>query len=131
MLPRKTQTYSLLKSFQYAFAGLRTSFIRERNLTFQLILGISMSLLSLLLISRLFAFLHLLIMFLIMSLEMMNSAIEALCDLYTEKFDLKIKDIKDIAAGAVLCAAMTWLLLITYSIFLILIEDVFKIPFVL
>jgi diacylglycerol kinase len=131
MLPRKTQSYNLIRSFQYAFEGLKTSFNREPNLTFQLVLGMSMSLISLGFISRLFAFLHLLIMFLIMSLEMMNSAIEALCDLYTEKFDLKIKDIKDISAGAVLCAAITWLLLITYSLFLIFIEDIMGIPFAL
>jgi diacylglycerol kinase (ATP) len=33
---------------------------------------------------------------------MFNSAIEKLCDLYSKEYDLKIKYIKDVCAGAVL-----------------------------
>lgn len=43
---------------------------------------------------------------LVLSLEALNSAIERVCDLYSEEKNLKIKVIKDISAGAVLIAAI-------------------------
>lgn len=39
--------------------------------------------------------------------ELVNTALEDLCDLYSTKYNLKIKRIKDIAAGAVLVTAIT------------------------
>lgn len=38
--------------------------------------------------------------------EMLNSSIERLSDVYTEKFDQGIKETKDLAAGAVLWSAV-------------------------
>jgi diacylglycerol kinase len=43
---------------------------------------------------------------LVMGLEAINTAIEYLCDLYSIETDKRIKKIKDIAAGAVLIAAI-------------------------
>jgi diacylglycerol kinase len=36
----------------------------------------------------------------------MNTSIELLADVYTQEFNLKIKQVKDIAAGAVLIASI-------------------------
>ena len=44
---------------------------------------------------------------LVLSAEIMNTAVEKLCDLYTDEYDERIRRIKDLAAGAVLFAAMT------------------------
>ncbi len=43
---------------------------------------------------------------LVLSLEMINSAIERTCDLYSKEKNEAIRKIKDIAAGAVLLAAL-------------------------
>ncbi len=48
----------------------------------------------------------LLISALVLALETINSAIEKLCDLYTKETHPQLKLIKDIAAGAVLIAAI-------------------------
>lgn len=42
----------------------------------------------------------------VISLEMLNSAIERICNMYTTDFHPSIKIIKDIAAGAVLWSAL-------------------------
>jgi diacylglycerol kinase len=54
---------------------------------------------------------------LVLSLEVMNSALERLCDLYSTEQDNRIKMIKDLAAGAVLLAAV-FALFIAYVIFI-------------
>jgi Diacylglycerol kinase len=48
---------------------------------------------------------------LVISLEMINSAIERYCDLVTTDFHPGIKVIKDVAAGAVLVASITSLII--------------------
>lgn len=48
----------------------------------------------------------LLISALVLALETINSAIEKLCDLYTKETHPQLKLIKDMAAGAVLIAAI-------------------------
>ena len=47
----------------------------------------------------------------VISLEMINSAIERYCDLVTTDFHPGIKIIKDVAAGAVLIASITSLII--------------------
>lgn len=42
---------------------------------------------------------------LVISTEIMNTCVEKVCDLYSEETDERIRVIKDLAAGAVLCAA--------------------------
>ncbi|CAM4195333.1 diacylglycerol kinase family protein [Erysipelothrix inopinata] len=44
--------------------------------------------------------------FLVLITEFLNSAIEDVCDLVEKKYDLHVKEVKDIAAGAVLLAAL-------------------------
>lgn len=48
----------------------------------------------------------------VISLEMVNTLAEELCDLYTLDKNLHIKKIKDIAAGAVLLASLSLLVII-------------------
>jgi diacylglycerol kinase len=90
-------------AFANAFAGLSYFFRHERNGRIQAVLGIITIALA--------GFLHLYstewILVLIctgsvLSLEMLNSGLEKLCDLVQPGFDPVIKTIKDVAAGAVL-----------------------------
>ncbi len=43
----------------------------------------------------------------VISTEILNTCIEKLCDLYSTEYNTKIREIKDLAAGAVLAASIT------------------------
>jgi diacylglycerol kinase len=121
-LPKKYTTYNASKSVLYAVEGIRTAFLREFNLIIQFCLGIVAAGVSLYFGHWLFAFLNLVMMGVIISLEMMNTAFEALCDLVNLQFDHRIKTIKDIAAASVLISALVWLVLIVFETLVILYE---------
>ena len=96
-----------LKGFGYAFAGIWQMLLHERNFKVHVLALIAV-------ISAGFYFhitssewlVLLLISALVLALETINSSIEKLCDLYTKETHPQIKLIKDIAAGAVLIAAI-------------------------
>ena len=97
----------IIRSFRYAAQGLRFFFRHERN-------GQVQGLIAVVVIAAGFFFgvtqtewLALLTCTgLVISLEMLNSAIERICNLYTTEFHPAIKIIKDVAAAAVLWSAL-------------------------
>lgn len=99
--------HRLLKSFQFAFTGIRTTILGERNMRIHLIISIIVILIGLWLsLSKLE---WLFITFAIggmLALEMINTAIERVVDLITEDYHPLAKEAKDIAAGAVLLYAI-------------------------
>jgi len=97
-----------LKSVRFALKGIRYFLSHDRNGKIELAIGIGAILLGFVL--RISGTEWLIVLFctgLTLSLEMINSAIEKYCDLVTTGFNPVIKIIKDVAAGAVLIAAMT------------------------
>lgn len=98
---------SFFKSFRFAFQGLFFAFKNERNLKLHLVAFVLVCFLSFFLsISLNEWIIILLVSALVISLELINSAIERLCDLYTTDADERVKRIKDISAGAVLVSAI-------------------------
>ncbi len=102
------KTQRLLKSFQYAFSGIKAAILAEKNMRIHLfismlviIFGLWFSLTIVEWVVILFAIGGML------ALEMINSAIERLVDLVTEEYHPLAKSAKDIAAGAVLIYAIT------------------------
>ena len=94
---------SFLKGFLYAFNGLVVFFRHERNGRIQLVAAILVVILGLLFTVSLSEWMMLLICIAsVLSLEMINSAIEKLCNLVHPKYHPAVKVIKDISAGAVL-----------------------------
>ena len=90
-------------AFVNAFAGLGYFFRHERNGRTQAVLGICAAALAAFLhISSLEWVVVLICIGSVLSLEMLNSGLEKLCDLVQPGFDPIIKIIKDVAAGAVL-----------------------------
>ena len=95
----------------FALQGIRQFFSRDRNGQIQMVIGITAIILGFTV--SLTPFQWLLVLFcigLVISLEMINSAIERFCDLVTTEFHPGIKIIKDVAAGAVLVASITSLI---------------------
>jgi len=95
------------KSFVYAFRGLRRVFWRERNFRFDSV--VALLVVGGGVICRLawveWALLWL-AMALVLSLEVANTAIEALCDEVRSQRHPAIRRIKDMMAGAVLLASL-------------------------
>lgn len=96
-----------IQAFGYAFSGLAKAFTSEAHLQLHFLAtvfviwgGIFFN------ISKLEWFEVSACIVLVISLELINSAIEKLCDLYSTEQNPKIKYIKDVAAGAVLIASI-------------------------
>jgi diacylglycerol kinase len=87
-------------------------FSKQRNAKIQTVMGIAAITLGF--IVSISPYQWLLVLFcigLVISLEMINSAVEILCDMVTTDFHPKIKIIKDVAAGAVLVASIASLII--------------------
>src|SRR4030095_14994609 len=100
------------RSVVFALRGINQFFSRDRNGKIQLVIGGTAILLGFTV--SLTSCQWMLILFcigLVISLEMINSAIERYCDLVTTNFHPGIKVIKDVAAGAVLVASITSLII--------------------
>ena len=97
----------IVKSFVYAFNGLKLCFASEINFKIHLLSAILVLLLGV--VFRISNTEWLAIIFCIAfvtALEMINTAIEKLCDVVNVAIDPGIKKVKDIAAGAVLLTAV-------------------------
>ena len=95
------------RSFKYAFRGIVSAFSGESNCRIQLVVGVLVILVSALLgLSQIQWCLILLCMALVISLEMVNSAIEKACDRITREKDDYVRYVKDMAAGAVLWSSV-------------------------
>ena len=98
---------ALIKSFQHAFCGILTSFVIGRNIKVHYIAALAAILGSLYFgISKVEFLIILLVSTQVICLEMVNTAIERTVDLVTVEYHLYAKIAKDIAAGAVLVAAI-------------------------
>ncbi len=97
----------LYKSFFHAFAGIIACIKKERNMQIHCCITAAVIAAGFLLkISRLEWMICLLLFALVMSLELVNTAIEATVDLVTEERKPLAKLAKDAAAGAVLISAI-------------------------
>jgi undecaprenol kinase len=118
-LPRKYVRYNPFRSVKYALYGIIEGFTRELNLVFQLAIGVFCIVLSIYFGLQNFAFAHVIMMGIAISLEMMNTAFETLCDVVKLEYDDRIKTVKDMAAGSVLVASLSWLAVIVFEIFVV------------
>lgn len=100
--------YSLGKSFLYAFRGLKFAIDNERNMRIHLTVTVFVTEFALLYQLRSFEYAILLLLFgLVITAEMLNTAIEALVNLNTQAYDNLARVAKDVAAGAVLVLSIT------------------------
>lgn len=91
-----------MDKFKYAFEGLKYAFKQKAVFT-QAVLAILAIIGGLIIKLDVYEWLAFIICIAgVISLEMVNSVVENLCDLYSKERDERIKHIKDMAAGAVL-----------------------------
>lgn len=95
-----------IRSLSFAWQGIVQFFLRERNGQIQGVLAlVAIATGAFFSITKTEWLAVLGCTALVISLEMLNSALEKLCNLYTTEFHPAIKIIKDIAAAAVLWSA--------------------------
>ena len=105
------------KKFSAAFNGLYLAFM-HRSCRIQFIFGFLAVVCGLALALTFGEWLaFILCIGLVITMEIMNTAIEKLCDLVDNKYNPKIKIIKDLSAAAVLTAAIMSLIIASFIIY--------------
>jgi diacylglycerol kinase (ATP) len=108
MEPEKFSIRSRIKSFSYALAGLRRFVISEHNARIHLAATIGVIIAALVIgVTSTEAAILAIVTGLVWVAEMLNTCIERLADHITKERHPEIGIIKDLAAGAVLSAAIT------------------------
>ena len=93
----------LAKSFRYALEGINYSLNSDQNLTIHFIVALLVIILSLILhVTQLEMAILGLTILLVISAEMVNTAIEKMVDLITNDHKVEAKIAKDVASGMVL-----------------------------
>ena len=97
----------LLKSFKYAFEGIYTGIKIEQNMKRHIAIMIIVIIFGIMLKINITEWIICIILFgLVISMELMNTAIENTVDLITKERNQQAKIAKDVAAGAVLVSAI-------------------------
>jgi diacylglycerol kinase len=107
MQPEKFSLRTRIKSFSHALAGLRQFVAREHNARIHVAATFAVIIAGFLLhVSYTEAAILALVTGLVWVAEIINTCVEGLSDLITRERNPEIKRIKDLAAGAVLTAAI-------------------------
>lgn len=97
-----------IKSFRFAFAGLKTLFKEEHNSWIHLIAAIGIIIAGIVLEISFMEWIAITIAIgLVFTLEIMNTAIENIADFVSPEKHSAIKKIKDLAAAGVLVSSIT------------------------
>lgn len=98
---------SLFKSFFCAFSGIYITVLTERNFRIHLLAAVIVSFLGFYFkINRIEWIILVISIALVMAMEMVNTAIEAIVDLVSPNYHPLAKIAKDVAAGCVLVTAI-------------------------
>jgi diacylglycerol kinase (ATP) len=120
---KKFAKYNIVSSFVNAYKGFIFGLTTEPSALIQFGIGVILIIINMILGKWIYVEFHLILMFLTLSQEIMNTSIEYLCDMISMEYSEKIKRIKDLAAGSVFVSAVAWGILICANI----IHIIFKI----
>lgn len=97
----------VIKSFACAFDGLKDCLLHEKNFRIQYVIALLVIIAGLFFSLTAIEWMIIFVCFgVVLSFEIINSAIEKLCDLVCPDFNLTIKKVKDMSASAVLFSAI-------------------------
>ena len=107
----------LMESFKNAFAGLKHTLKTQRNMRIHFIIAILALLLSVFLkISRTELLMVFFSIFLVISMELFNTAVEIIIDMISSEYNIRAKIVKNVSAAAVLVAAFN-AVIVAYLVF--------------
>ena len=107
-----TPGYRPLRKLATILSGLRYAVLYDFSVTYKLVLSALVLAAAFLLRDWLDVLLIFVVTALMLVAEIMNSAIEALCDFVEDRHNEKIKVIKDIAAAAAGIAIFAWMVVL-------------------
>ena len=97
----------LLKSFSYAWQGMVFAYRTQQNFRIEILLALTVTIAAIVFqVSNTEWIIICINIFLVLSLELINTALENTCNLYSTNINPTIKIIKDTAAAAVLLVAI-------------------------
>ena len=103
--------HSLFKSFQYSARGIVRVALTQRSFRIQLLIFVLTVIAGFIFhISNTEWLFIILISGMVLSLEMINTALESIIDLMIEEYRIHVRHIKDITAGAVLVSSLVALI---------------------
>lgn len=108
--------YHPLRKLKTIYSGLRYAVLYDWSVTYKLVLSACVLAGAFALRAWVDFLLILVVTAFVVFAEIVNSAIEALCDFVEERHNEKIKIIKDIAAAAVGIAMFAWLTVIIVEV---------------
>ncbi len=108
--------YHPLRKLRTIFSGLRYAVIYDFSVAWKLLVSLAVLALALMARDWVDALLIIVVTALVLVAEIMNSAIEALCDFVETRHNDKIGIIKDIAAAGVGIAMLAWLLVLGFEV---------------
>ena len=100
--------YHPLRKLRTVFSGLRYAVIYDFSIAYKLVLSAVVLAAAIALRAWVDLLLILVVTALVLVAEILNSAIEALCDFVETRHNEKIKVIKDVAAAAVGISILVW-----------------------
>lgn len=115
-----TPGYHPLRKLLTVYSGLRYAVLYDFSVTYKLVLSSLLLPLAFIFRGWVDVLMVLLATVLVITAELFNSALEALCDFIEEKHNEKIKVIKDIAAAAVGMTVLFWLVVISMEVWQLL-----------
>lgn len=108
--------YHPLRKLRTIASGLRYAVLYDFSVAWKLVFSLGVLVAALLVREWIDVVLILVVTALVLVAEIMNSAIEALCDFVETRHNEKIRIIKDIAAAGVGIAMLAWLLVLGLEI---------------
>lgn len=108
--------YHPLRKLRTIGSGLRYAVIYDFSVAWKLVFSLCILVAALFARAWVDSLLIVVVTALVLVAEIMNSAIEALCDFVETRHNEKIGIIKDIAAAAVGIAIFTWLLVLGFEV---------------
>lgn len=100
--------HSIIKSFSYAFSGIRTALHEEPNFKIHILIAVLAIILAYIFKFSQIEWLVLsLTIAMVLILELMNTSLEVLVDIVSPQVQEKAKIAKDVAAASVLLASLT------------------------
>jgi diacylglycerol kinase len=108
--------YHPLKKLRTIFSGLRYAVIYDFSVAWKLVFSLLVLVAALFLRDSIDVVLIMVVTAMVLFAEIMNSAIEALCDFVESQHNEKIGIIKDISAAGVGIVMFTWLLVLGFEL---------------
>lgn len=96
-----------IKSFKYAFNGLKIMILEEHNIRIHIVVAVLVIVLGAIVKLSIPEWLIItLTITIVITLEIINSSIENLADIISPEWNIKIRKVKDLCAAAVLIAGL-------------------------